>query len=152
MTNTFGISHCCQGGVPPRHTTALADRLLTACHRGDLPSAKAAVADGASVNEHGNMVGEIVGRTYLPLWGSVMNQHLDVTIWLLARGADPNGDSVMWAGAGYSTPEILQLLIDSGGDVNLRTCGWVPLFFTVRNNNLTNLEVRHHNGFAHEHA
>ena len=32
-------------------TPSLADRLVTACATGDLPSAKAAVADGVSVNE-----------------------------------------------------------------------------------------------------
>ena len=35
------------------YAPSLADRLATACANGDLPSANAAVADGASVNAEG---------------------------------------------------------------------------------------------------
>ena len=104
---------------------SLADRLATACYNGDLPSAKAAVADGASVNEKGKTPG---WRFWgLPLAAAVWKQHHDVVVWLLCHGADPNGDVVMFYGAFNSTAAILQLLIDAGGDVNRESGGVPPL-------------------------
>ena len=49
-------------------------------------------------------------------------------MWLLSRGADPNGDTVMYTAAHAGSPEILQLLIDAGGDVNQDSNGWPVLF------------------------
>ena len=64
----------------------------------------------------------------LPLAAAVITGHHDVVVWLLSRGADPNGDWVMWSCACNSTAAILQLLIDAGGDVNRESGGDLPLF------------------------
>ena len=112
---------------------SLAARLATACENGDLPSAKAAFADGASVNEKGE-----VARWYgkvLPLVAAVFDTHHDVVVWLLSHGADPNGDDVMACGTSTSTAAILQLLMDVGGDVNRESGGPPPLFWAVDSDN-----------------
>ena len=119
------------GGV--ESTSLLAERLVTACHNGDLPSAKAAVADGASVNKEGKVPG--LFSTDLPLTAAVLNKHLDVAVWLLSHGADPNGDAVMHSGAYNSTAAILQLVIDAGGDINRESGGEPPLLTAVRGEN-----------------
>ena len=109
---------------------SLADRLVTACWDNDLPSAKAAVADGASVNGKGRTPG-FFG---LPLTAAVPKQHHDVVVWLLSRDADPNGDGVIFYGTFHSTVAIVQLVIDAGGDVNRKSVGQPPLFTAVVNN------------------
>ena len=106
-----------------------ADRLVTACASGDLPSAKAAVADGASVNGQGMASG---WDPVLPLESATLGQHHDLVVWLLSHDADPNGDRVMFCGARLSTAAILQLLIDAGGDVNRESGGEPPLVSAVR--------------------
>ena len=112
-------------------TSPLADQLTVACADGDLPSAKAAVADGASVNEKG--VGW--GRTpVFPLRAALARQQDDVVVWLLSHGADPNTDEVMFHGAWYSAAAMLQLLIDAGGDVNRESYEELPLFCAVLDN------------------
>ena len=78
-------------------SSPLADRLVAACHNGDLPSAKAAVADGASVNEEGEALGWF--DSIPPLEAAVYREHHDVVVWLLSHGADPNRDNVVPVGA-----------------------------------------------------
>ena len=112
---------------------SLAGRLATACYRGDLPSGKAAVADGASVHEKGKSPGWFA--TVLPLTAAVATQCRDVVVWLLSSGADPNGDDVMATGAYRSSAGILQLLIDAGGDVNRESSRQPPLFSALDNDN-----------------
>ena len=113
----------------PDASASLPDRLVTACWNGDLPSAVAAVADGASVNEGGTPPRWREAR--LPLAAAAYEGHHDVVVWLLSAGADPNGDDVMFFGACYATAGVLQLLLDAGGDVN-RECRHVPpLFWAV---------------------
>ena len=113
-------------GAPP----SPADRLVAACYNGDLLAAEAAIADGAAVNEKGKPPSYIRGwsSTWLPLKAAVVNDHLDVVVWLLSHGGDPNGDAVMSCAARDSTTDILQLLIDAGGDVNRRSDRELPLF------------------------
>ena len=121
-------------------STSLADRLVTACDNGDLPSAKAAVADGASVNEKG----KTPWGTLLPaaLTCAVVEQPHDVAVWLLSHGADPNGDGVMYCSAYRSTAAILQLVVDAGGDVNgKRHNVEPPLFAVVRTNSEAKVRV-----------
>ena len=110
--------------------------LATACADGDLPSALAAIAGGACVNE----IGETLFGTVLPLAAAAHKQHHDVVVWLLSLGADPNGDTVMYDGTVNSTPDILQLLIDTGGDVNRESGGVQPLFWAVEG--ISELSVR----------
>ena len=93
---------------------SLSDLLVIASAKGDLPAAKAAVADGARVNDKGNYG---VGNC-LALAAAVCKKHPHVVAWLLGQGADPEGEHVMYRGAVNSTPEILQLLIDAGSGVN----------------------------------
>ena len=118
----ISVAHMILSSAPP----SLADRLVRACWDGDLPSAKAAVADGASVNKEGRTAGWI--GPWLPLVSAARRQHLDVVVWLLSHGADANGDRVMWHGGCNGTDAILQLLVDAGGDVN-RSSGWGPPLF-----------------------
>ena len=110
-------------------SSSLSDRLATACFNGDIPSAKAAIADGASVNDKGEAPDW--DGTVLPLVPAVLGKHYDVVVLLLSHGDDPNGDFVMACGAYCSTSAILQLLIDSGGDVNRNSAGQPPLFTAV---------------------
>ena len=123
----------CEYPSPAPHymSSALADRLATACANDDIPSAEAAVADGASVNEKG-CVPDWNG-TDLPLASAVKLKNHDVVVWLLARGADPSGDGVIYRAACWSTVGILQLLVDAGGDVNWSSGSEPPLYCTVLN-------------------
>ena len=63
-----------------------------------------------------------------PLAVATWQRHDDVVVWLLSLGADPNGDRVMYYGVYNSTVAMLQLLIDTGGDVNWKSGGRPPLF------------------------
>ena len=110
-------------------SSSLAHRLVTACGKGDFRAAEAAIADGASVNEAGTA--PHWGGAVLPLVTALHSQRDDVVVWLLSRGADPNGDRVMCYGVGCGTAASLQLLIDAGGDVNGESGGWPPLFTAV---------------------
>ena len=109
-------------------TACLSERLVTACLAGDLSAAKAAVADGASVHAKGAVPDALVPR--FPLHAAVQSSDFDTVLWLLAQGADPNAEFVMFRAACYSTPAILQLLLDAGGDMNSCIEG-VPLLFSV---------------------
>ena len=95
----------------------LTQRLVSACRDNDLPSAQAAIADGASINdwEEQKPAGVSVPG---PLKTAVMSKQRDLVAFLLSHGADPNRSDVMYCSVRESTPDILQLLIDAGGDVN----------------------------------
>ena len=123
----------------PGASPSLADRLVVACDEGDLPSAKAAVADGASVNEKGRTPGW--RRPVLPLTAAVARERHDVVVWLLSHGADPNGKEVMFRCASFGTTAILQLLIDAGGDVNRESNHQPPLFWAVEDNSEDKVRV-----------
>ena len=128
--------------LPAGAAPSLADRLVTACSRGDLRSAKSAVAEGASVNENGKVAPVGLWDCPLPPLAAVTRytRHQDVVVWLLSRGADPNGPLVMGNAARQSTAAVLQLLIDAGGDVN-RNCSGAPLFCAVEGNGLDKVRV-----------
>ena len=108
---------------------SLANRLATACYRGDMVAAKAALADGASVNEAGSVPGW--GRAEPPLVPAVYKKHYDTVVWLLSHGANTNGVLVMADVAGATSSDVLQVLIDVGGDVNRHGGGWPPLFKAI---------------------
>ena len=116
------------------YSSPLADRLVTACLYGDLRSAKAAVADGASVNEKGRSAPWVDPAP--PLAAAVNRRHYDVVVWLLSHGADVNGDHVLWNGAVHSTAAILQL-IDAGCDLN-QEIGGSPLLTAAWGNDNAN--------------
>ena len=118
---------------------SLAYRLVTACFDGDLPSVRAAIADGASVNEAGKARG--YNSVWLPLAAAVYYKQHAVVAWLLSNGADPNGACVMYQGASNSSPAILQALIDAGGDVNGDSAGEPPLFAAVYNKREDNVRL-----------
>ena len=107
---------------------SLADRLVTACWSHDLPSMKAVVPAGASVNEKGNTPSWDV--PVVPLKAAAFSE--STVVWLLSHGADPNGDGVMAHCTSWSTATTLQLLIDAGGDISWNCRRVPPLFAAVR--------------------
>ena len=132
-----GLPPCRVGMASSAVSPSLADRLVTACYCGYLPSIKAAIADGASVNEEGTV--RHLGLRQLPLVAAMKRKHqlhhdAVVSRWLLSHGADPNGNGVMYSGASDSTTGMLQLLVDAGGDVNRESGGAPPLFTAVHGN------------------
>ena len=106
--------------LPPR------DRLVAACITGDLTAAAAAVMDGASVNNTGVLPGS--EHAVLPAYAALCHRQLAALVWLLAHGADVNGDELMHDGLFWGTPDMVQLLVDAGGDVNRLHDGVRPLF------------------------
>ena len=132
-----------------RASSSPADMLLAACWRGDLPSIEAAVAAGARVTgeEQACAVTSRPSPTavhrpaVLPLAAAVAWKHYAVVVWLLANGADPNGEDVLYRAARWSTAGILQVLIDAGGDVNLAVSGAPPLVWAVGDNREDNVRV-----------
>jgi hypothetical protein len=105
------------------------DSFATACDNGDISLVKAAIDGGACVNDKGQTPGW--RGTALPLVRALQNGRHDVMVMLLSAGADPNGDRVMFWGASRGVGAILQLLIDTGGDINTVTDGGPPLIMTV---------------------
>ncbi len=94
----------------------------------------AAVARGIPVNgRHSNW-------DFTALHNAVIYQRRGLVVALLATNADANANdkyaatSVLW-GAAYSTADILQLLIDGGGDVNeVSKFGDTPLIALAMDN------------------
>ena len=142
VTGAVVLYYSCPGLSFRSHVVccfSTADRLVSACFNGDLPSAESAVADGANVIEKGTVPGWGVKRP--PLTAAVSQAHHDVVVWLLSHGADPNGDQVMSWGARQRIAAILQLLIDAGGDVNRKSGGYTPLFLAINNSSEENVRV-----------
>ena len=123
----------------PSSPSLLATQLADACDAGNFQAAKAAVDAGASVNDKRSAPGYL--NPVCPLAAAAFNHSQAVVVWLLRHGADPNGDSVMSDGACYSTPAILQLLIDAGGDVNRNSGRMPPLFAATNYNHQENVQV-----------
>ena len=67
----------------------------------------------------------------VPLAAAVAHEHVDVAVWLLSHGADPNGNAVLRYGADCRPAALLQLLIDAGGDVNRKSFGRPPVFWAT---------------------
>ena len=105
---------------PTREMTSMSvsDRLVLACQAGNLSAVQAAVANGAKVNRSGKRPGWLLCQVQ-PLAEAATEEHFTVVRWLLSVGADPNGEGVMEAAACYTSPDILQVLVDAGGDVNV---------------------------------
>jgi hypothetical protein len=111
------------------------DELVESAYKDTLLSGAVtrAVAMGIPVNGRSRMFN---GSTALH-W-AVVNNRRELVAMLLAAGADANfknniGMSSVWAGATYSTADILQLLIDGGGSVNeVTNFGETPLIALVK--------------------
>ena len=116
--------------APKESKASLAHRLLEACSQGDIPAARAAMADGAEVNACEKFMP-------LPLVGAVMHNQLAAVAWLLSRGARP--DSAMCQGVYAGTTQVLQLLMDAGGDVNRHSDGRTPLAWAVKGPSVHNV-------------
>ena len=128
-------------GKPHPARTAQAgqtDLLVQACWCHDLPSAEAAIAEGADVNALGK---SREGIAMIPLLAAVAHQHVPLVTCLLAHGADPNGNSVMYFCTASGMPDLLRLLIAAGGDVNRASSAWPLLFLAVRENRLDSVHV-----------
>ena len=104
------------------------DSLVRLCEAGDFPAVLAALAHGANVNERGR---DTYRHRQPPLAAAVRGEHYSLVLHLLSLDADPNGDEVMGWAAWNSTPAILQLLIDAGGDVNRASGGRLPVFVAM---------------------
>ena len=93
---------------------------MRACQSGSLTAVKKVLSDGANVHELGNDLSYHGPQT--PLCAAVRGPtiRLDVVKYLLSVGADPNGDETLplVATGDFRRPEVLQLLIDAGGNVN----------------------------------
>ena len=110
---------------------------MTACMNGDLSSARAAVADGASVNKGAYIPHAPFATPLAP--AAIVSR--DVTAFLLAQGADPNGHGVMCTSAGHGGADALQLLIDAGGDVNWDSVGQAPVVSAIGLDNVSTVRV-----------
>lgn len=98
--------------------------LVDSALHGDLPGAQSLVRDGANPNYSGK-------DGILPLVWVIANDHKpwNATKTLLLAGADPNrkfteatppsDDSVMYLTAAGDQPELLELLLDHGGNPNI---------------------------------
>jgi ankyrin repeat protein len=77
---------------------------------------------------------------HIALHNAVSRKRRELVVALLAAGADANmknlfGRTSVWAGAAFSTADILQLLMDGGGSVNEADIyGQTPLIALVRHN------------------
>ena len=111
------------------------DAYVSACYRGDIAKVKAMdnepvdAADEKHWRKEGwpcppyhspddrAFAGYWEPRT--PLQAAVLAGHVDVVKWLLAHGACPNHDGVLQLCAHRGTPELLELLVDAGGRLDL---------------------------------
>ena len=94
----------------------LVKRLVLACWDNDMLSVRAAVADGASVNKTADV--QALPKALSPLRAAVWQRNDGIAVFLLQKGADPNGHFVMNCCAYVSLHITLQLLVDMGGNVN----------------------------------
>ena len=72
--------------------------------------------DGADVNEP--MHAEPGGTGVLPLAAALCGRSLDFVKLLLRHGADPDGHEVMLGCAWFCPRDVLELMLDAGGDIN----------------------------------
>ena len=97
-------------------TAASSDELAAACRAGDMTGVKAAISVGASVHVKGHAPGW--SDAVEPLRAAIPANRLDIVVLPLSHGADPNADGLLVGAAWNASPDILQVLIDAGGDVN----------------------------------
>ena len=119
------------GVTPPRPLGQLPagisaqDYLVDACVFGSLRRIIAACDSGARVTRKGRTR---TGEWYYPIEAAAAQPDSAVIVFLLSRGADPNGGSAMYRAAAYhGCVRTLRVLIDAGGDVNVRHTGQVAV-------------------------
>ena len=84
--------------------------------------------DGASVNDAGSVRGRDFPKP--PLVTAVSNKRYDIVLWLLSHGANTNGVLEMENVLAVVSSDIMQVLIDVGGDVNQHGV-WPPLLKAI---------------------
>ncbi len=92
--------------------------LLTAAVEGDAAGARAALADGASVEAHDD-------RRRTPLLLAALGDHVEVAQVLVAAGADPNAmdhrHDTPWLVTGVTgSVAMLEVLLPAGADLTIR--------------------------------
>ena len=109
------------------------DAFVAACMAKNFPEAVKLLSSGASVNAKGK-TNSYPSELVTPLAAAVESQYRPLVLHLLSLGADTNGDRVLEKAAFGDSADILQLLIDAGGDVNMASNGRAPLVNAVRGN------------------
>ena len=107
---------------PTPGTKSVDNQLVLSCYNGDFLAATAVIADGASVNNQGWLStqarGDLPTGFLTPLAAAAWGCHRALVVHLLSLGANVNGDSVMWISVQRATPDILEVMVAAGGDVN----------------------------------
>jgi len=101
--------------------------LAVASRTGDLATVKELIEGGSPVN------GEDENR-FTPLFYAAANNHIEVTAYLLGKGADPNahssesGTTALLLASQMGHPGIVKLLLDKGAQINATdNLGMTPL-------------------------
>ena len=90
------------------------------------------MSDGADLTVEGSTC---TGHRFTALQAAVVSTSsggYDVVAYLISRGGNANANDVMYYGVQYGDYEILQLLINGGGDINRTSGGELPLFTAIR--------------------
>jgi len=100
--------------------------LLYACRRGDLTAVKKAIAAGARVDRSYGAFKET------PLIQAAGNGRIEVVKFLLKQGANPRirveGRTALWhAAASGRSGDVIDALVEAGGDINEQCDGVTPL-------------------------
>ena len=111
----------------------LQQSLVAACTAKNFPEAVKLLSSGASVNAKGKS-NSYASEFVTPLAAAVESQYRPLVLHLLSLGADVKHGRVMEKAAFGDSADILQLLIDAGGDVNMASNGRAPLVNAVRGN------------------
>ena len=129
-----GLS-CDLSGVCSIHWTTQ-EKLLRHCYEGKLDAVKAALAQGASVNDDASTCTD-GGKRSRPLVAAIEREHTAILHHLLSLGAQASfADPAIMLAAVKAPLHILDSVITAGGDVNKtsRAHAWKsPLFELLEN-------------------